>query len=64
MTSLKCHVGSLTKLSAQIAEWTPAGDSPATRLNLTDEEDEANKNLQYGIFPDLVKIVVVLVSAL
>ena len=48
----------------QIAEWSPVGDSPGVRLNLTGFEDEPTKTTAIGIFPAVVKVVVVLVSRL
>ncbi|KAL8624081.1 hypothetical protein ACOMHN_019503 [Nucella lapillus] len=44
----------------KIAEWSPNGDSPGTRLNLTGMGEEGPKTTQYGIFPQMVQIVVVL----
>ncbi|XP_076450364.1 glutamate receptor ionotropic, kainate 3-like [Babylonia areolata] len=45
---------------SKIAEWSPNGDSPGTRLNLTGVDEGLARTTQYGIFPQLVKIVVVL----
>ncbi|KAK7486433.1 hypothetical protein BaRGS_00022357 [Batillaria attramentaria] len=45
----------------KIAEWSPIGDSYLTRLNHTGFDVDPKRTTQSGIFPQLVKIVVVLV---
>ena len=58
------HVCVRARVYEQIAEWSPMGDSPGVRLNLTGFDEEPTKTTPIGIFPAVVKIVVVLVSQL